>query len=128
LGRPSAILESHYDALEPSNFEFCAHYKSLPKPRPLTEPTSATFIILRCRFARLTGRIADHFQKLNRAGTYAEVVQLDQELLAFAQSLPRHFRVENTDESLDGMIKGLALSRYMLGTEIMMIRIMLHVS
>ncbi|KAJ5738134.1 hypothetical protein N7493_001289 [Penicillium malachiteum] len=111
---------------KPSNFEFCAHYKSLPKPRPLTEPTSATFLILRCRLARLTGRIADHFQRLDRAGTYAEVSQLDQELLEFAQSLPSHFGVENTNESLDGVIKGLSLSRYMLGTEIMMIRIMLH--
>lgn len=116
------------DALEPGNFEFCAHCKPLPKLRPLSEPTNATFIILRCRFARLTGRIVDHFQKLNRAGTYAEVAQLDQELVGFEQSLPSHFKVENTDHSLDGVIKGLALPRYMLGTEIMMIRIMLHVS
>lgn len=97
-------------------------------PRPLDEPSTATFSILRYRFARLTGKIADHFQKLSKRGTYAEVVQLDQELVEFAQNLPPHFRVEQANESMDDVVEGLALSRYMLGTEIMMIRIMLHVS
>lgn len=72
-----------------------------PQPRPLTEPTTATFLILRRRLSGIIGRIVHHFQKLNEPAQYADVQRLHEELDSFTVSLPPHFRMRDADKSLD---------------------------
>lgn len=72
-----------------------------PQPRPLDEPTTATYIILRKSLSAIVGRIAHHFQKLDEPAQYSDVEQLQWELSDFMLTLPRHYRVHEPDKSLD---------------------------
>ncbi len=90
LGRPFSIQESYFDVQEPANADWEDYSTDRPVvSKPLTQPTSATFMLLRNRFAHITGRIAHHFQKLNQLATYSEVEKLDEEILSFVEDLPR---------------------------------------
>jgi hypothetical protein len=73
----------------------------MPETRPLTEPTSSTFLILRKTLAGIIGRIVHHFQKLNEPAQYSDVVKLQNELDSYVSGLPLHFRMRNPDKSLD---------------------------
>lgn len=56
--------------------------------KPLDVPTSATFLLLRKRFAKITGRITHHFQKLHEPASFEDVQRLDKEILQFIEDLP----------------------------------------
>ncbi len=89
LGRPPSIIDAYCDAREPSNIEFSELRLDRPAvSKPLSEPTSATYLILRKRFSTITGKITHHFQKLNEPATYADVQQLDDEILNYVDELP----------------------------------------
>lgn len=96
----------HTDPSPPSNVdlnEYDLHnaHAPLPQPKPLSEPTTATFLILRRQLSAIIGRIVHHFQKLNEPAQYADVQRLQEELDQFTQSLPPHFRMKDADKSLD---------------------------
>jgi hypothetical protein len=84
-----------------------------PAPRPLHDPTSATFLILRKGFAKIIGRIVHHFQKLDTPAQYADVEGLQAEIDAFVDDLPVHYRMHGPDRSLDerksGSARGIVL-------------------
>lgn len=129
LGRPPAINEAYVDAREPSNVDLEGIKPGQPiVSQPLTQPTTATFHILRRRFAQILGKIGHHFQKKHELATYHEVETLDDEILDFVNDLPPHFRLEDPDTSLDHVHLYIALHRYAIGTEIALTRILLHVS
>lgn len=75
--------------------------QDIPQARPLSEPTTATFLILRTQLAKIVGRIVHHFQKLDEPAQYSDVEKLQRELEAFVEHLPPHFRMHNPDKSLD---------------------------
>jgi hypothetical protein len=97
-------------------------------PKPLSEPTSSTFIILRRRFAKIVGDITYLFNKLHEHAKIEEVEQLDKDLRNFIQDLPPHFRMENADKSLDYHPDHsyIPIHRFYLLTEILFIIITLH--
>lgn len=139
LGRPPSIDDAYCDAQEPSNVEWSELTSGQPiVSRPLTEPTTATFIILRKRFAKIVGKIVHHFQKLHEPAKFEDVEALDKEIRQFIEDLPpvgqvshheritllntrllkQHFRMEDADKSLDAERVYIPLHRYYLSTEI----------
>lgn len=114
----------------------------MPPPRPLSEPTTATFLILRRHLSGIIGRIVHHFQKLNEPAQYADVQRLQEELDTFTANLPPHFRMRDADKSLDrrewsGLFLDreaddmtehywLPVHRFMLLTEVLVTTIILH--
>jgi hypothetical protein len=84
-----------------------------------------TFVILRHQLASIIGRIVHHFQKVRTATQYAEVADLDDELLNFITRLPPHFALE-PDRSLDDSLPYVPVHRYLLITEILFVRTSLH--
>lgn len=89
LGRPPSISDSYCDAQDPSNVELDDIIPGKPiVSKPLSEPTSATFLILRKRFAKITGKITHHFQQLHEPAKYEDVQALDKELRQFVDDLP----------------------------------------
>ncbi len=73
----------------------------IPQPRPLSQPTTATFLILRKSLAEIVGRIVHHFQKLNEPAQYSDVERLHKELYEFVEGLPPHYRLHQSDKALD---------------------------
>lgn len=133
LGRPPSIGDSYTDTQPPSNVElrdFNILFSSAPppQPRPLSEPTTATFLILRRSLSTIIGRIVHHFQKLNEPAQYTDVLRLQEEIDQFTHSLPRHFRMRDPDKSLDKTRTWLPVHRFLLLTEVLVTTIILHVS
>lgn len=84
-----------------NEYDLSSPHSPLPQPRPLSEPTTATFLILRRQLSAIIGRIVHHFQKLNEPAQYGDVQRLQEELDQFTQNLPPHFRMKDADKSLD---------------------------
>jgi len=97
----------------------------MDNPPPLTSPTPMTFILLRHGLAKIIGGIVHHFQQVQKPTHYSEVLKLDDELTAFWDSLPPHFRYQ-PDKSLDDKLPFLITHRFLLLTEVMFIKITLH--
>ncbi|KLT39360.1 hypothetical protein CC85DRAFT_265546 [Cutaneotrichosporon oleaginosum] len=134
LGRPPSIGDAYADTLPPSNVEL-SEFKlagpnnppgPAPQARPLSEPTTATFLILRRNLSGIIGRIVHHFQKLNEPAQYADVQRLQDELEHFTNTLPPHFRMREPDKSLDKQYYWLPVHRFMLLTEVLVTTIILH--
>ncbi|EIW69211.1 hypothetical protein TREMEDRAFT_31258 [Tremella mesenterica DSM 1558] len=131
LGRPPSISDEYTDTLPPSNLELSDLYdldpsQSFPESKPLSQPTTATFLILRKGLAKIIGRIVHHFQKLNEPAQYADVEGLQHELDGFVQALPEHFRMHDPDRSLDKDNWWLPVHRFLLLTEVLVTTIVLH--
>jgi len=97
----------------------------MDNPHPLSSPTPMTFILLRHGLASIMGRIVHHFQQVQRPTHYSEVLKLDDELTAFWDSLPPHFRYQ-PDKSLDDKLPFLLTHRFLLLTEVTLTKITLH--
>lgn len=127
LGRPPSIGDAYCDAGDPCNVEFADIQPGQPIiSKPLSEPTSSTFVILRKRFAKIVGKITHHFQKLHEPARFEDVEFLDKELRNFISELPPHYRMEDADKSLDAAQPYIPIHRYYLSTEILFIVITLH--
>ncbi|WWC59894.1 uncharacterized protein I303_102456 [Kwoniella dejecticola CBS 10117] len=128
LGRPPSISDSYTDTQPPSNIDLTEYNPALglPPPRPFTEPTPALFLILRKRLAGIIGKIVHHFQKLNEPAQYSDVERLQQDLDAFVDQLPPHFRMHDPDKTLDQVHFWLPVHRLMLLTEVLVTTIILH--
>ncbi|BEJ11219.1 hypothetical protein CspHIS471_0106410 [Cutaneotrichosporon sp. HIS471] len=133
LGRPPSIGDAYTDTLPPSNVDL-SEFKigpnnppgPAPQARPLSEPTTATFLILRRNLSSIIGRIVHHFQKLNEPAQYADVQRLQDELDQFTNQLPPHFRMRDADKRLDKQYYWLPVHRFMLLTEVLVTTIILH--
>ncbi len=76
--------------------------KDAPTPsRPLSEPTTATFVILRKKFAVVQGKVVHHFQQLHQPARYEDVELLDKEIRAFIKDLPPVSLPEGDPAALD---------------------------
>jgi hypothetical protein len=96
--------------------------------RPLTEPTFATYLLLRQGLAKILGKVVLHFQRLDVSAQYRDVELIDGELRDFVRNLPPHFSMRNPDKSLDSALWYLPVHRYYIQTEILHFSIILHVS
>lgn len=95
--------------------------------RPLTEPTFATYLLLRQGLAKILGKMVLHFQRLDVSAQYRDVELIDGELRDFVRNLPPHFSMRNPDKSLDSALWYLPVHRYYIQTEILHFSIILHV-
>lgn len=101
VSHPMTINPSSYDADTPSNVDLEDLRVHAVKPKPMDEPTTATFIVLRSQLAHIVGRMTSQFQKLRGSMHYDEVLSIDQELQDFTASLPPQFQIMDTDTSKD---------------------------
>lgn len=129
LGRPYGILDNLSLTQEPENvfLDDLGHDEAnAARAEPLaTRPTPSVLAIFSCRLARIIGRIQEQTFGL-RAASYREVMRLDAQLLAWKQSLPPYFALEDTDTSLDTSRPFLRWHRLYLHTAFHFSRITLH--
>ena len=74
---------------------------AIPQPLPMSQPTSATVLILRKSLSRIVGRVVHHFQKLDEPAKYSDVEQLNLELNEYTENLPPCFQMYQPDKSMD---------------------------
>lgn len=79
-------------------------------PKPLYEPTFATYLIFRRKLGEIVSRITKHFQRLDGVGAYKDVQVLDGEIKALRNELPVFFAMEKPDTSWDERKSIIALS------------------
>lgn len=119
-----AIQDDYTSTLPPANVDD-ENNVIVRGPLPLNQPTKMTYIVLRHTLSGIMGRIVHHFQRVNGAKHYAEVVQLDDELVKFVNNLPPQFTFD-PDTSLDESHPYLPAHRFLLVTEILFVRVTLH--
>ncbi|KAL9940280.1 hypothetical protein V8E36_000985 [Tilletia maclaganii] len=131
LGRPVGINPAHCDSQPPSDTDI----DTMPRAsrphnaviyRDGMPPGIFAFVAIRHEMNRLTGRIVEHFQNLEKARQYADVMQIDQDLRTFGDNLPGPYRHTDTDTQYDSICPWLPLHRYLLNIEIFYFRITLH--
>ncbi|ORX36464.1 fungal-specific transcription factor domain-domain-containing protein [Kockovaella imperatae] len=130
LGRPPSISDSYTDTLDPTNVDLSEFHKlsakNVPIAKPLEQPTSATFIILRKSLSKIIGHVVHHFQKLDEPARYSDVQMLNQELNDYVESLPPCFQMYQPDKSYDKEHPWLPVHRMLLLAEILVTIIILH--
>lgn len=91
------------DKRPPSNIDLDSFQSSSspPQSRPISEPTFASYLILRRSLGEIVARITQHFQRLDGGGSYANVEALDKELRGLREGLPKFMAFEHTDRSHD---------------------------
>lgn len=82
--------------------------------------------MLRHSLATIIGHIVHHFQRVRSHSHYNDVVMLDEELLRFMKTLPRHYAVDDADTSLDETHPYIPVHRFIIITEVFFVRISLH--
>jgi hypothetical protein len=116
VGFPRMMAAIYSDTKEPRNihdWELTEETTVLPPSRPLTEPTSATYVIVKGRIAHALGRITD-FNNLPSLGSYDTVLNLDKSLYESYQNIPPHIKVHQGKGELNSFnsqsgISGLQL-------------------
>ncbi|OCF45779.1 nuclear protein [Kwoniella heveanensis CBS 569] len=127
LGRPTSINESCTDTLPPSNLNLDdLKNDKTAVAKPMTEPTFATYLILRGGLGRLVAKVTQHFQRLQGQTSYRDVEALDAEFKQFVEDLPPTFRMLTPDKSYDNKMWFLPIHRYYIQTEILHFTIILH--
>ncbi|KAE8207227.1 hypothetical protein CF327_g7390 [Tilletia walkeri] len=131
LGRPLGINPTHCDTQPPSDIDIDTMPRaSRPHPaiiyRDGVPPGVFAFIAIRHEMNRLTGRIVEHFQNLEKARQYSDVMSIDQDLRKIRDTLPGPYRHTDADTSYDAICPWLPLHRYLLNIEIFYFRITLH--
>ncbi|KAG8928915.1 hypothetical protein FRC02_006220 [Tulasnella sp. 418] len=84
-----------------------------------------TFTILRHQLASIVGHIVHHFQQIRPHTHYSEVLQLDDKLMSFLNTLPPHYSLE-PDTSLDEVKSFIPVHRFLIITEVFFTRISLN--
>jgi len=95
VGFPRMMPAIYSDTMEPRNlhdWELSDDTTVLPPSRPLTEPTPATYLIVKGRLFRALGRITD-FNNTPRLGSYDTVLEIDNSLYEAYQNFPPHMKV-----------------------------------
>jgi Fungal specific transcription factor domain len=95
VGFPRMMAAIYSDTKEPRNihdWELSEETTVLPPSRPLTEPTSSTYVIVKGRIAHALGRVTD-FNNLPGLGSYDTVLNLDKALYEAYQNIPSHMKV-----------------------------------
>ncbi|KAE8198404.1 hypothetical protein CF336_g1701 [Tilletia laevis] len=131
LGRPLGINPAHCDSQPPSDIDIDTMPRaSRPHPaiiyREGVPPGLFAFIAIRHEMNRLTGRIVEHFQNLEKARQYSDVMSIDADLRKIRDTLPGPYRHTDADTSYDSICPWLPLHRYLLNIEIFYFRITLH--
>jgi hypothetical protein len=95
VGFPRMMPAIYSDTMEPRNlhdWELSDDTTVLPPSRPPTEPTPATYMIVKGRLFRALGRITD-FKNTPSLGCYVTVLEIDNSLYEAYQNFPPHMKV-----------------------------------
>ena len=95
VGCPRMMPATYSDTMEPRNlhdWELSDNTTVLPPSRPLTEPTPATYMIVKGRLFRALGRITD-FNNTPSLGSYDTLLEIDNSLYEAYQNFPPHMKV-----------------------------------
>ena len=129
LGRPHAVFGGQqYTSQEPANIDSDQLHNTPPvnldvyveaagdtqpwqldlsiypnnvRGHSLDQPTRSTFLILHLRLAYVIGQMQRRCFGIKQRKHEKDVVECEEMFKAWARSLPRHFRMEDTDLSLD---------------------------
>lgn len=99
-GFPRMRSALYSDAMEPRNlheWELSEDMSSLPLSRPLTEPTSMTYLIVKGRLLHAIGRISD-FNCAPTLGLYETVLEIDRAVCEAYESFPPHMKIAPIDD------------------------------
>ncbi|RYP01982.1 hypothetical protein DL765_010799 [Monosporascus sp. GIB2] len=94
-GFPRTTPALYSDTMEPRNlhdWELSENTTILPPSRPLSEPTPATYLIVKGRLFRALGRVAD-FNSTPSLGSYETVLEIDHAVCDAYQNFPPHMVV-----------------------------------
>ncbi|RAK95437.1 fungal specific transcription factor domain-containing protein [Aspergillus ibericus CBS 121593] len=94
-GFPRMSSAIYSDTREPQNlydWELSDSSATLPPSRPLTEPTAATYLIVKSRLFRAIGRIAD-FNNTPTRVSYDTVREIDQAVYGAYDNFPSHMKI-----------------------------------
>ncbi|KAI9730023.1 MAG: hypothetical protein M1818_008292 [Claussenomyces sp. TS43310] len=94
VGFPRMMPATYSDTMEPRNlhdWELPNDTTILPPSRPLTEPTAATYMIVKGRLFDALGRITD-FNNIPNLGSYDTVLEIDNSLYKAYQNFPQHMK------------------------------------
>ena len=84
-----------------------------PHVRSMDTPTFGTYLLLRRRLGEIVAMITQNFQQLNgqgSQGSYKEIERIGGEMKRFVSSLPRCFKMEDPDKSMDKGMCSIAVS------------------
>ncbi|KAL4814653.1 hypothetical protein BDW67DRAFT_165369 [Aspergillus spinulosporus] len=98
-GFPRMTPAINSDTKEPLNvydWELGEDIKCLPPPRPLLEPTSASYLIIKGRVFHVLGEVID-FINGPCPDDYAKVMEIDQLLTRVWSEVPTHMKVDTND-------------------------------
>jgi Fungal specific transcription factor domain len=96
-GFPRLISDIHTDTMEPRNvhdWELSNDLAVLPPPRPISEPTFVTYLIVKTRFLRALSRISD-FNNTTSSSSYNEILEIDNSLYETYQNFPPYMKMDS---------------------------------
>ncbi|KAL9611807.1 MAG: hypothetical protein Q9167_003575 [Letrouitia subvulpina] len=102
IGLPSMIRLGDCDSALPSNLyddDLHEDMKSLPLPRPITEPTPVSFMIAKSSITFTFGKIIEALHSVTPC-SYEDIMSLDQDLREARAELPPHLRMKSMEESM----------------------------
>ncbi|KAL4955820.1 hypothetical protein BDW69DRAFT_108194 [Aspergillus filifer] len=108
VGRPYTVNDKHCEMMKIKNIwldDLSPEEVDAAEPRPLDDPTPATYHLYQQQLASLLGTILDDCFALAPSTTlyrtYERAMELDRSLLDWAEELPSYFQLENPDCSFD---------------------------
>ncbi|KAL8648245.1 MAG: hypothetical protein Q9210_005107 [Variospora velana] len=102
LGLPSMIRLGDCDTALPGNYhdgDLYEEMKELPPPRPITEPTSVSYMIAKASLSFCFGKIVESLHSITSC-TYEDIMQLDQNLREARAELPPYLRLKSVEDSM----------------------------
>ncbi|KAL4901204.1 fungal-specific transcription factor domain-containing protein [Aspergillus multicolor] len=133
VGRPYTVNDKHCEHMKITNtwvddLDFEA--AGTAEPKELSDPTASIYHLYQQKLASILGSILDDcFALAPRStaySTYERALDLDQELLAWARSMPSYFQLENPDKSMDDSRPFLPWQRLYLHSAYHFARVTLH--
>ncbi|KAJ5781156.1 hypothetical protein N7457_006316 [Penicillium paradoxum] len=100
VGLPSMIRSTDSDTELPCNLydeDFDEDCKELPLPRPLSEPTTISYLITKGRLTYAFGRVNEQNSAISSA-PYEKVMETDAELREARDLIPDHLRIRPMDQ------------------------------
>ncbi|RDW67467.1 fungal specific transcription factor domain-containing protein [Aspergillus mulundensis] len=133
VGRPYTVNDKHCEHMKITNTwvdDLDPDNAAIAEPKALSDPTPSIYHLYQQKLASILGSILDDCFALTPRSTaystYERALDIDQELLAWAQSLPSYFQLEDPDRSMDSSLPVLPWHRLYLHSAYYFARVTLH--
>ncbi|OKL63564.1 hypothetical protein UA08_01696 [Talaromyces atroroseus] len=121
-GFPRMISTIHTDTMEPRNvhdWELSDDLTVLPPPRPISETTYVSYLIVKTRLLRALSRVSD-FNNTTGSSSYNEILEIDNSLYEAYEDFPLYMKMDSV--KLDCTADGKKAD-----TSILQLRLMYHI-